>query len=265
MSWWLTVELLIAAVIVVITCRMRLYWLGGMLIFLLWPLFCWLAPAQDTMMYALPFVFGLPTIIVWRGRALPPEEKAYLAEKYAYLREPSPVGAVIFGVLFVVSLLRILSSWEVYDLSGGRLSVEKRTWWGMAAQRQEWSADQVTKVEVEKRLKLKPRGGRMEVYDLVFSGADGKPLFRSAGSVWSAHDYARRLNEELKRADRGTFHEWTLVRQDCWYDPFAFLVLTLFLSRGLGSRPKRRKPARTISHSPNGISLGRVVTQARKR
>ena len=84
MSWWLTVELLIAAVIVVVACRMRRYWLGGVLVFLLWPLFGWLVPSQDSMMYALPFVLGVPAIIVWRGRALPPEEKSYLAEKYAY-------------------------------------------------------------------------------------------------------------------------------------------------------------------------------------
>ena len=148
MSWWLTVELLIAAVIVVIACRMRQYWLGGALVFLLWPLFCWLVPSQDSMMYALPFVLGVPAIIVWRGRALPPEEKSYLAAKYAYLREPSPVGAFIFGVLFIVSLLWMLSSWEIYDLAGGQLSVERRTWWGLAAQRREWSVDQVAKVEV---------------------------------------------------------------------------------------------------------------------
>ena len=44
MLCWLTVELLIAAVIVVITCRMRRYWLGGVLVFLLWPLSSWLVP-----------------------------------------------------------------------------------------------------------------------------------------------------------------------------------------------------------------------------
>lgn len=161
MSWWLTIELLIAAVIVVIACRMRQYWLGGALVFLLWPLFGWLVPSQDSMMYALPFVLGVPAIIVWRGRALPPEEKSYLAEKYAYLREPSPVGAFIFGVLFIVSLLWMLSSWEIYDLVGGRLT------------------------------------------------------------AW-------------------------------------------FLSRGIGSRPKKRKSARMLSHSPNGISLGSVLTQVGK-
>ena len=64
----------------------------------------------------------------------------------------------------------------------------------------------------------------MKVDDLVFSGADGKPLFRSARSVWSANDYARRLNEELRRSDCGTFHEWTLVRQECWPGPFAFFA-----------------------------------------
>ena len=58
MSWWLTVELLIAAVIVVIACRKRQYWLGGALVFLLWPLFGWLVPSQDSMMYALPFVLA---------------------------------------------------------------------------------------------------------------------------------------------------------------------------------------------------------------
>ena len=58
MLGWLTVELLIAAVIVVIACRMRQCWLGGALVFLLWPLFCWLVPLQDSMMYALPFVLG---------------------------------------------------------------------------------------------------------------------------------------------------------------------------------------------------------------
>ena len=161
MSWWLTVELLIAAVIVVVACRMRRYWLGGVLVFLLWPLFGWLVPSQDSMMYALPFVLGVPAIIVWRGRALPPEEKSYLAEKYAYLREPSSVGAFIFGVLFIVSLLWMLSSWEIYDLAGGRLT------------------------------------------------------------AW-------------------------------------------FLSRGIGSRPKKRKSARVFSHSPNGISLGSVLTQVGK-
>lgn len=34
MLWWLTGELLIAAVIVVIACWMRQYWLGGVLVFL---------------------------------------------------------------------------------------------------------------------------------------------------------------------------------------------------------------------------------------
>ena len=118
MSWWLTVELLIAAVIVVIACRKRQYWLGGALVFLLWPVFGW-------------------------------------------LREPSPVGAFIFGVLFIVSLLWMLSSWEIYDLAGGRLT------------------------------------------------------------AW-------------------------------------------FLSRGIGSRPKKRKSAQMLSHSPNGISLGSVLTQVGK-
>ena len=117
--------------------------------------------SQDSMMYALPFVLGVPAIIVWRGRALPPEEKSYLAEKYAYLREPSSVGAFIFGVLFIVSLLWMLSSWEIYDLAGGQLS------------------------------------------------------------AW-------------------------------------------FLSRGIGSRPKKRKSAQMLSHSPNGISLGSVLTQVGK-
>ena len=265
MLCWLTGELLIAAVIVVIACRMRRYWLGGVLVFLLWPLFSWLVPSQDSMMYALPFVVGVPAIIVWRGRALPPEEKACLAEKYAYLREPCPAGAFIFGVLFIVSLLWMLASWEIYDLAGGRLSVERRTWWGLAAQRREWSVDQVAKVEVVQRLKPMRRGGRMKVDDIVFSGADGKPLFRSARSVWSANDYARRLNEELKRSDCGTFHEWTLVRQECWPGPFAFLLMTWFLSRGIGSRPKKRKSARVFSHSPNGISLGSVLTQVGKQ
>ena len=179
MLCWLTGELLIAAVIVVIACRMRRYWLGGVLVFLLWLLFGWLVPSQGSMMYALPFVLGVPAIIVWRGRALPPEEKAYLAEKYAYLREPCPVGAFIFGVMFIVSLLWMLSSWEIYDLAGGQLSVERRTWWGLAAQRREWSVDQVAKVEVVQRLKPMRRGGRMKVDDIVFSGADGKPLFRA--------------------------------------------------------------------------------------
>ena len=142
---------------------------------------------------------------------------------------------------------------------------QRRTWWGLAAQRLEWSVDQVAKVEVAQRLKPMRRGGRMKVDDIVFSGADGKPLFRSARSVWSANDYARRLNEELRRSDRGTFHEWTLVRQECWPGPFAFLLTACFLARGIGSRPKKRKSARVFSHSPNGISLGSVLTQVGKQ
>ena len=106
--WWLTVEMLIAAVIVWVTCRMRRYWLGGALIFALWPLFCWMAPtagSDASSLFAMPVVLGLPAILVWRGRALPPDEKARLAKKYGYLNEPCPVAAFIFGVLSVVAIL----------------------------------------------------------------------------------------------------------------------------------------------------------------
>lgn len=265
MLWWLTVEMLLAAVIVWITCRMRRYWLGGALLFALWPLFCWMVPmtgSEASAMFALPFVFGLPTIVVWRGRALPPEEKARIAEKYAYLNEPCPVAAFIFGVLSVVMLLWMASSWEIYDLSDGQLSVERRTWWGLKAKRKAWPTDQIAKVEVKLR-KKRIRTSEKTVYDLVFLGADGTQLFRSARSVWSAYDYARQLNDELGRSKQGAFRGWTLVYREDWQFLFFFLLMTWLSSRGRSSRRKKPKRTRVVPSSPNGISLGSVLTQAR--
>ena len=57
MLWWLTGELLIAAVIVVIACRMRRYWLGGALVFLLWPPWDWFA-SEKTEISAGVFAFA---------------------------------------------------------------------------------------------------------------------------------------------------------------------------------------------------------------
>lgn len=264
MLWWLAAELLIAAVIVGIACRMRRYWLGGALVFLLWPLFCWLAPAQHSEIFACAFIFGLPTIILLRGRALLPEEKARLAEKYAHLNEHCPIAAFIFGVLSIVMLLWMASSWEIYDLSDGQLSVERRTWWGLSVKRQAWPANQVVEVKVKLRQK-QMRGTLLPVKDIIFLGTDGIRLFRSARSILSADDYARRMNDELKKLNQGSFHEWALVNLENWHWSFCFFVLTWLFGRGLGSRWGARKRPRSRLSSHNGISLDCVLMRAEKK
>lgn len=257
---WLAAEFLVAVVILLITCRLRWYWLGAVLIYLLWPLFCRLAPLQPVQMFALPYVLGLP-LMALLSKVLPSNARANLrGEHVAASGRDRDMMRLCVG-LFVLTVLLFLSSWEVYDLANGRISVECRTWWGLVSRRQEWPLNRIGEVKAELR-PARVEGASPSYVDLVILGKDGKKLFRSATSVLFADAYAQCMNDALKDPELG-FRGSTVV--DHWVLPLFALVLAWYYASGRGSRSKWRDGTRTNSSTPRGISLADVLMQTSGR
>ena len=78
-------------------------------------------------------------------------ERERREEEAAKIFGPSPLAALAFGVLALLAALWMLSAWTVVDLDGGRVRVERRTWWGLCVQETEFPQSVVAKVEVSDR------------------------------------------------------------------------------------------------------------------
>ena len=271
--WLFVTECLLAILLVVIACRTRRYWCGGLLLLAL----CIgtagikrVCTGTDVCapMYMVPFVFGLTAIVVARGRfvarSLSQTERERRNEEAVKIYGPSPLTALIFGILSVLVALAMSSAWTVVDLDGTRVRVERRSWWGMRVKEKEFPQSAVAKVEVMKRERRTIRGGTLHFDALVFRRSDGMVLGTTRGGSWGfdVEDDAKALSLEIQKGGDGRFHKcsFVLVGPSA---PFlmAFLLLTILFGRGL-VRPRESKTPTFTRSTPGGISLANVLKRA---
>ena len=169
-----------------------------------------------------------------RWNSTPPEVRDAYARA---ITEPSPVASKIFLTLAIVVLAAILSVWQTFDLANGRMSVVTHSWWGLVAKGHEESASRINAVEVRWR-RVRLAKGDLSVSQFIFKGEDGSALIESR-PVWRAEAYCKQLNDELKRGDQGSFHEWALPMAPL-LTPYlmAFIFLSWLFARGLGPRKR---------------------------
>jgi len=127
--WLFVTECLLAILLIAVACHTRRYWCGVLLLFALCAGFYALELActgtdDRVAMYMVPFVFGMPAIVVARGRfiakSMPRAERERREEEAAKIYGPSPLAALAFGVLALLTALWMLSAWTVVDLDGVR-------------------------------------------------------------------------------------------------------------------------------------------------
>lgn len=272
--WLIWTEWLLAILLIVLVCRTKCYLMGTLLLFALCMGFFGIGIAKSgwddhVQTYLIPFVFGLPAIVVARGRCIAnsvsPAERERRAIEAARIYGPSPLGALFFGVLSFLVVLVMLSTWSVVDLDGGRVRVERRTWWGLGVVRKEFPQDEVAQVEVVKRERRSIRGAIWHFNSLIFRQYDGKTIGSTGGGYWGlgVQEDADTLAAELKKGSVGHFHEWSFVFVGPLI-PFlmAFLLLTLLLRRGL-VRPRKEQAPLGTGESNHNFSLANVLKRAR--
>ena len=272
--WLFATECLLAILLGVVACRARRYWCGVLLLFALCAGFCALelicAGTDDRVaMYMVPFVFGMPAIVVARGRfiakSMPRAERERREEEAVKIYGPSPLAACFFCVLALLAALRMVSAWTVVDLDGGRVRVERRTWWGLRVQETEFPRSDVATVEVAKRERRTMRGGRFILNALVFRRSDGTVLGTTGGGRWGfrAQEDADTLAGEIRKGADGRFHACSFVRVGP-SAPYllAFLTVAILFGRGL-VRPRSRSTPPFAQSRRGGVSLAGVLKRPR--
>lgn len=128
-------------------------------------------------------------------------------------REAGQTFNNVFRAIAMLLVACAFSTWDVYDISDGRVTVTERSWWGMRCRQHSFAVADVADVSMAVR-----RGCRNQRrYAIVFLDRDKRTIFCGRFSMQShAHNWKPKIKEALASGGTTPFHDWTYPHVLVW-------------------------------------------------